>query len=76
VHLDFDEIRRNAIEQGIDLSQITIIYEELNDNQFEALNAGGLVVTDLGDGNAIGRFKANGDVLFPEMATGVLYLGA
>jgi hypothetical protein len=40
------------------------------------LNANGVLVTNLGNGKAIGGFKQNGDVVFPEMATSVLYLGA
>ncbi len=72
--LDFDEIRRNAKEQGVALSQIAVIYEGLSDDQFELLNLKGLLVNDLGNGRAIGRFVENGEVLFADMAVQVLYL--
>lgn len=76
VHLNFDEIRLNAKADGIDIHQITIIYANLSNDHIELLNTSGALVTNLGNGNAIGRFKENGDVVFPEMATSVLYLGA
>ena len=76
VGLDFDEIRRNAQSQGIVLSQIAIVYDGLNDDQLEFLNFNGLLVNDLGNGRATGRFARNGEVFFAEMAVQVLYLGA
>jgi hypothetical protein len=76
VHLNFDEIRLNAKADGIDIHQITIIYANLTNDHIEVMNSNGVLVTNLGNGNAIGRFKENGDVVFPEMATSVLYLGA
>jgi len=76
VALDFEEIRRNAQAESVPLSEIAIVYENLNDDQFEALNAQGLVVRQLDGGRCLGRFSPDGKVLFPEMATGVLRLGA
>jgi hypothetical protein len=77
VALNFDEIRRNAAEQSISLSEIAIIYDGISDEQFEALNRQGLVVSGDGEsGKCVGRFTNDGEVLFPDMATGVLYLGA
>jgi len=76
VALDFEEIRRNALAQSVPLSEIAIVYENLNDDQFEALNAQGLVVRQLDGGRCLGRFSPDGKVLFPEMATGVLRQGA
>ena len=74
--LDFSEIRLNAQRDSIPLSEITIVYEGLTDEQFDQLNSRGLVVTDLGDGKCIGRFSPDGEGLFPELAMAVLHLGA
>ena len=74
--LDFDEIRRNAQEQGVNLQEIAIVYAGLTDDQIETLNAKGLLVKNLGNGGGMGKFDAKGEVLFAEMAVQVLYLGA
>ena len=76
VRPDFDLIRRNALAEGISLSEITIVYENLSDEQFETLNSQGLIVSASEGGGALGRFAPDGGVLFPEMAVNVLYLGA
>ena len=74
--LNFDEIRQNAQEQGVNLQEIAIVYKGLTDNQIETMNAKGLLVQKLGNGGGIGKFSAEGEVLFAEMAVQVLYLGA
>ncbi len=74
--IDVAEIRKNALAEGIPLSEISVVYEHLNDNQIEELNFQGLLVKDLGSGSVIGRFRENGEILHPEFATGVLHLGA
>jgi hypothetical protein len=76
VALDFEEIRRHAQAQSVPKSEIAIVCENLNDDHFEALNAPGLVVRQLDGGRCLGRFSPEGRVLFPEMATGVVRLGA
>lgn len=74
--IDIAAIRSNAQKDSIPLSQIVLIYSDLNDDQFETLNARGLIVENLGNGKSLGRFAPDGEVLYPEMASGVLYLGA
>ena len=73
---DFELIRRNALAERILSSEITIVYENLSDDQFETLNSQGLIVSCSEGGKALGRFAPDGGVLFPEMAVHVLYLGA
>ena len=74
MELDFNEIRRNAQEQGISLDEIGIMYKDLTRQQIDLLNSKRLIASDLGNGRAIGRFCVEGEVLCPEMAVGVLHL--
>ena len=74
--LNFSEIRKNAEEQSISLTEIAIVYANLTEQQIRTLDERGLLVSNTGNGRCIGRFAENGDALFPEMATGVLTLSA
>lgn len=74
--LDFEEIRKNADEQGISLTEIAIVYEGLSAEQVRGLKDHELLVENLADGSCLGRFASDGSVLYPELATRVLTLGA
>jgi hypothetical protein len=75
--VDFDKVRTNAAEQGIPLTEIAILYEDLNAEQVAALKEQGLVAYPNENGPAlVGRFKADGGVMFPEKATGIYSLAA
>ena len=74
--INFSEIRENADKQSVSLQEIAIIYEGLTEAQITELLECGLLANDLGSGKCIGRFAKDGNVLFPEMATGVFTLSA
>lgn len=72
--VDFDAVRKNAKEAGISLSFITIKYENLTDDELDALTTAGLLTHARPPRGALGRFAEDGTVLFPEKAVGVLSL--
>jgi len=72
--VDFDAVRKNAKEQGVPLAEIAIIYENLTTDEIATLKQQRLLTHD--EGATLGRFMADGRVMFPEKATGVLSLGA
>ena len=74
--LDFDEIRKNAEEQGISLSEIAILYENLDPSELHVLETMDLLASRSSTSTAVGRFTRQGEALFPQKATGVLHLGA
>ena len=79
--VDFDLIRKNANEQSVNLAEIASSYEGLSSEQVASMKAAAVIAheseeeTVLGS-SGIGRFGADGSVIFPEFATGVHYLGA
>jgi hypothetical protein len=73
--VDFDAVRKNASEQGVELRFITIKYENLTDDETNELTNLGLLTRALSPGTALGRFMDDGRVLFPEKATAVFTLG-
>jgi hypothetical protein len=76
VGIDFAEVMRNAKEQGIDLQEITIQYENLMPDELDALASSQIIVSQLPGGGLLAKFPENGEPLFPHRATGVIYLGA
>lgn len=74
--IDFQEIRTNALKDGIPLHEIMVIYEGLSKEQIETLTKVGINLQDLGGGKAMGHMlDSRYDYLQP-MATGVLKLSA
>jgi hypothetical protein len=74
--VDFDKVRENAQKEGISLQEIAIVYKDLTFLELEALKRVGGYVSESDNAVVLGRFIADGTVLFPEKATSVLYLGA
>jgi hypothetical protein len=73
--VDFDAVRRNANEQGVPLAEIAIIYGDLTPDEIAMLKQEQLL-THQTDSTLLGRFMADGRVMFPEKAIGVYSLGA
>lgn len=75
--VNFDLVRENAGKQGVDLQAIAILYAGLTEEELESLKNEGLLTHSAPDtGTAIGRFRGDSSVAFPEKATAVHYLGA
>lgn len=74
--VDFDTVRKNAKAQGIDLSQIAIVYSNLTEAEIDSMTRDRLISHDAGTGTVIAHFRTDGEAAFPEKATGTLYLGA
>jgi hypothetical protein len=72
---DFDEIRKNAMSDGIPLCEIAIIYRDLSDEEVWVMEAAGLVALRTETG-IIGRFAKDGTVMFQEKSVGVLHLAS
>jgi hypothetical protein len=72
---DPDAIRQNAIAQGVDLSTITIVYENLTPDERNVLEQLGLI-THTNETLTMAKFTKEGEILFKEKAQSVLYLGA
>lgn len=73
--VDFDQIVRNATEQGIDLSEIALFYEGLTDEELSELKRHHLFVRQ-SNACVIGRFNKEGIPFFPKKVTGVYSLSA
>ena len=76
VALDFQEIRRNALEDGIPLHEITVIFEGLPAVHKQVLAAAGVKLQDLADGKTIGPMVESQYDHLQEFATGVFMLSA
>ena len=74
--VDFPEVKRNAAKQGIDLQQITIKYENLTLEEVDMLESRHMITSRLPGGALLAKFPEDGEPLFPDKATAVLYLGA
>lgn len=73
--IDVQEIIRNAEKEGIDLSEITLFYSDLNAAEQLELKRHNLITTQSG-ARIIGRFNSEGLALFPDKITEVYYLGS
>jgi hypothetical protein len=74
--VDFEAVRRNAAEQGVDLQEITIKYEGLTAEELSRLEAHQEVTHRTGSGNVLAKFPVEGKPLFPHKAAAVFSLGA
>ena len=69
--VDFDAVRENAKKQRVDLCHISIFYENLTQQEIEAMNS----AKALAEGSTgVGRFLDDGSVMYPEKATAVYSL--
>jgi hypothetical protein len=66
---------RNAEKEGINLSEITLFYSNLDELEELELKRKNLVVSKTGT-VIIGRFTAEGIAIFPDKISAVYYLGA
>lgn len=73
--IDFDEVRTNAAASGIPLSQIAILYDDLSGLEIGMLESEGLIA-HVTNKQVVGKFKADGSVMFPDKAVGVYSLAA
>jgi hypothetical protein len=73
--VNIEEIKKNAIAQGVVLQEIAILYVGLNDQEKTLLKALNLLKLETGN-TVIATFTQAGDALFPEKITGVQYLAA
>jgi hypothetical protein len=76
VSVDFPEVMRNAAKEGIDLQEITIKYENLTPDEIKVLESRQIITNRLPGGGLLAKFPKEGEPLFPDKATAVLYLGA
>jgi hypothetical protein len=74
--VDFDEVRKNVAEQGLDLGGIAILYEGLTDGELFELSDRGLGRGAGRPGAWLERFTEDGQALFPTKAVAVLTLEA
>ena len=71
--VDFDAVRENARNQGVDLCHIAILYANLTQQEIDEMkSAKALVEGCVG----VGRFLADGGVMYPQKATAVYSLVA
>jgi hypothetical protein len=73
--VDFEAVRRNAAIQGLSLTEITIFYENLTDEEIRSLEVAGLIVSRTSK-VFIGKFAPDGSVMFPEKSIGVYSLSS
>jgi hypothetical protein len=73
--VDVEQVKKNALAQGIALQQIAILYVGLSDDEKDVFRALDLLKTE-SDNLTIATFTNDGDALFPKKITGVQYLAA
>ncbi|MEY4489276.1 MAG: hypothetical protein RIQ79_1784 [Verrucomicrobiota bacterium] len=66
-------IVRNATDEGVDVSEIALLYEDLTDTELSELKRHGLYA-DHSQACVRGRFTKEGLVLFPEKVASILHL--
>ena len=76
VALDFQEIRRNAAQDGIALEEIRVIFEGLDDAIVRMLELDGVNVLVLGNGKVMTPMLPSKYDELQDMAINVLKLGA
>ena len=72
---DIEEVKRNALAQGIVLQEIAILYEGLDTAERQTLAALKLLKFETTTALAA-TFTEDGKALFPSKITGAYYLGA
>ena len=73
--VDFEAILLNAEQQGIDLSEISLFYSDLTDEELLELKRHNLFV-DQSDKHVIGKFNKEGVALFGDKVAWVYSLSA
>jgi len=73
--VDIETVKLNASKQGIPLSQISVLYEGLTDDEKAIMRQQNLIAFESGD-RVVGRFKSDGEAVFSSKITGCLSLGA
>lgn len=73
--VDFSEIVKNADKQGIDLSEVALIYEELSLQELAELKRHDLITHETAQ-CVLGKFNKEGIPLFPDKVKGVFSLSA
>jgi hypothetical protein len=71
--VDLGQIVRNATAEGIDFSEIALLYQDLNPAQLAKLKLHGLYV-DESARCVRGRFTREGLVMFPDNVASILHL--
>lgn len=74
--ISFAQVRKNAAEQNVHESEITVLYDDLSQDEIEKLTRAGVITQDLGSGKALGRLPGEQYDYLQEKATGVLKLSA
>jgi hypothetical protein len=74
--VNFEEVKKNAAEQGLDLGRIAIQYEGLTDQEMLDLSARRLGRAAGRPGAWLGTFTEDGEALFPTKAVAVISLEA
>ena len=74
--VDFAEVMRNAANEGIDLQQIAIKYENLTTDELQQLGLHQVITSYLPGNGVLAKFPESGEPLFQSKASAVLYLGA
>jgi hypothetical protein len=72
---NIDEVKANALAQGIALSEIAIIYRDLTASEKVIMRENDLITHESED-SVIGRFSQDGEALFKDKVRGVLHIGA
>lgn len=73
--VDFDAVRRNAAKQGLSLSEVSIFYEGLTEEEIASLDACGLIVSRTPK-VLVAKFAPDGSVMFPEKSVAVYSLSS
>lgn len=73
--VDFDAVRTNAAAQGVPLSEISIFYQNLTEEEFASMRDCDLIAS-VTDKVVIARFGPDGSVMFPEKAVAVYSLSS
>lgn len=72
--LDFAEIVKNADREGVDLNEITLIYEDLSPEELAELKRHNLVAHETAQ-CVLGKFNKEGIPLFHQKVKGIYSLG-
>lgn len=73
--IDFAAVRANALADGIPVSEIAVIYQNLTFEERKHLREAGLIAYE-SEGTVIARLSENGHDFFAEKAEGVHSLSA
>jgi len=74
-HIDVETVKRNAAEQGVELSSIAIFYDGLTEDEKDLMREQNLITQDNGS-IVIARFTNAGEALFQQKIKGFHSLAA